>query len=656
MCRQACYADRDCSYGARCVYRASGGMAQPIESATRTSGAGDYENIACELPDGTRVPPPPTPLASWYRRSDESVHARVQCLRNSECSGNLVCIAGFCHAQCLENRDCGRAGVCVNAPPSDPSGSTVYWEGCAQDPQYNRCAGPGERSRTPSCTPPAGTGRTRIAYGLMRGPRCFVNSDCVEGLRCDPFSGACVKQCIHAIDCGRGEICSYRGRDATVVDLDANPAPAGADPYHFVCELPPPPPAPPSRAASGSATIESVGEGGQSSRMDGINLPGGDYRHYVIGSDRNCMSACLYEPRCQAWTYVSAASTCWLKLTRTMPQQNDSCCVSGYKLHDAALPAAAGQDLEGGGRDAAPAAAPPAAPPESVRETSIIGRLFSGVRDAFSRAIAGIGTAFSRVISAVRSPFAPRAVEGPRVTIPADGSGTSGPAGSAASPAGANGTGAAVPPPVGGSDGSGYPGASPEAAKTGSASDAATEPVQPSKPQPVQTGSSCGNKVCDKGEDAKSCAVDCSAPTPAPLPAQSGSVCGNKVCDKGEDAKSCPKDCPAPVVGPICGNKLCEAGEDEKSCAADCAAAVVPSGPLCGDLSCDKGEDAKSCPKDCPAPVVGPICGNKLCEAGEDAKSCPADCTAEVPPAAVCGDGVCDQGEDAKSCPKDCAA
>lgn len=78
-----------------------------------------------------------------------------------------------------------------------------------------------------------------------------------------------------------------------------------------------------------------------------------------------------------------------------------------------------------------------------------------------------------------------------------------------------------------------------------------------------------------------------------------GPTCGDGICDAGEDSSSCPADCPP--SGPTCGDSLCEAGEDSVSCPADCPS----GGPTCGDGVCDAGEDSASCSLDCtPSSIV----------------------------------------------------
>lgn len=48
-------------------------------------------------------------------------------------------------------------------------------------------------------------------------------------------------------------------------------------------------------------------------------------------------------------------------------------------------------------------------------------------------------------------------------------------------------------------------------------------------------GQSCGDGVCDPGEDAVTCAADCRV---------SQAVCGNGACEAGEDCLNCRGDCP----------------------------------------------------------------------------------------------------------------
>jgi V8-like Glu-specific endopeptidase len=84
--------------------------------------------------------------------------------------------------------------------------------------------------------------------------------------------------------------------------------------------------------------------------------------------------------------------------------------------------------------------------------------------------------------------------------------------------------------------------------------------ADPSGQYPIgcgRIGQSCGDGVCDPGEDATNCAADCRA---------SLAVCGNGVCEPGEDCLSCNGDCPE-----------CDAGEIIRRSANACAA-TTPAG------------------------------------------------------------------------------
>lgn len=98
----------------------------------------------------------------------------------------------------------------------------------------------------------------------------------------------------------------------------------------------------------------------------------------------------------------------------------------------------------------------------------------------------------------------------------------------------------------------------------------------------------CGNGQCQAacGEPA-TCSLDC--PT-----------CGNSVCESGENSSNCCQDC-----GAYCGNGVCqsECGESEWSCPTDCG-----SGGACNNNgTCDVflGECASNCPAEC---VNGELC------------------------------------------------
>ncbi len=102
-------------------------------------------------------------------------------------------------------------------------------------------------------------------------------------------------------------------------------------------------------------------------------------------------------------------------------------------------------------------------------------------------------------------------------------------------------------------------------------------------------------------------------------------VCGNGACEVGEDATSCATDCTI-----VCGDDQCDPGETFTSCSSDCQ-------PACGNGSCEGNEDFAGCPLDCLA-----TCGNGTCNGGEDRETCPRDC-------GFCGNGVCEDGAESGS-------
>ncbi len=117
-------------------------------------------------------------------------------------------------------------------------------------------------------------------------------------------------------------------------------------------------------------------------------------------------------------------------------------------------------------------------------------------------------------------------------------------------------------------------------------------------------------------------------------------TCGNWVCDPGEDCENCIVDCWG--VACNCGNDICELGETCVNCSKDCL----------GD-GCGPGENCGNCPQDCNYGNIDyPCCGDGDCrsENAETCFTCPEDCTD------CCGDGDCrsDHGEGCTTCPQDC--
>ena len=130
----------------------------------------------------------------------------------------------------------------------------------------------------------------------------------------------------------------------------------------------------------------------------------------------------------------------------------------------------------------------------------------------------------------------------------------------------------------------------------------------------ASTGDPCGaGTVCDEGQD--SC---------VPL------TCGNQVCDLGENCATCPNDCIGGQEG-SCSD--CFRGECDGSCH------PIKDGPYCIDCL----------PNYC--------CGDGVCEGLEDTDNCAVDCASPacVPVKKVCNcDGECGKFETNETCPSDC--
>ena len=104
---------------------------------------------------------------------------------------------------------------------------------------------------------------------------------------------------------------------------------------------------------------------------------------------------------------------------------------------------------------------------------------------------------------------------------------------------------------------------------------------------------SCGNGVCDEGEDCNNCSLDC-------ISGQGGGacdVCFKGVCDGICHPRKDGPDCADCAPSWCCGDGACEGEENSDNCAIDCGAP-----PVCGDGTCDEGEDQCNCADDCGAP------------------------------------------------------
>jgi hypothetical protein len=162
--------------------------------------------------------------------------------------------------------------------------------------------------------------------------------------------------------------------------------------------------------------------------------------------------------------------------------------------------------------------------------------------------------------------------------------------------------------------------------------------------QQVNAGSDAGldatvSTGSDSGLDANT-SVDAGVGTP---------TCGNDICETGEDCLTC-SDC---QCAPVCGDGICDSSEGCTGCPLDCGAC-----PICGDGVCNGTDSVATCPGDCPGGTsVGCLtnacmghCGWQIdCSAGDVyCGSCSASC----------GDGTCDltANENCTNCAQDCGA
>ncbi len=150
----------------------------------------------------------------------------------------------------------------------------------------------------------------------------------------------------------------------------------------------------------------------------------------------------------------------------------------------------------------------------------------------------------------------------------------------------------------------------------------------------------CADGVCSPGESPATCAADCCGTcgdgkcggaecteTVSSCPADCKTSCGNAICEKGENLANCPADCKPQS----CGNGTCEPEDGgAAACPADCAT-------TCGNCACEKGEDFASCPMDCG------FCGDGVCSTcatlAENSGTCAKDCKGDGC-SGGCDDGV----------------
>jgi hypothetical protein len=128
---------------------------------------------------------------------------------------------------------------------------------------------------------------------------------------------------------------------------------------------------------------------------------------------------------------------------------------------------------------------------------------------------------------------------------------------------------------------------------------------------------SCGNGVCEGGEDCDTCPLDC-------ISGQGGTcaACFKGVCNGDCHPRKEGPDCADCAPGYCCGDGFCEGDEDGYNCEVDCGPP-----PFCGDENCDPSEDPCGCPADCGEPPSSEVdCGNGMdddCDSYTDCEDLP---------------------------------
>ncbi len=157
---------------------------------------------------------------------------------------------------------------------------------------------------------------------------------------------------------------------------------------------------------------------------------------------------------------------------------------------------------------------------------------------------------------------------------------------------------------------------------------------------------SCGDDVCNGGENCGSCAADCGDCPGMP-------ECGNGVIDPGEecdDGNTVATDNCVDCRNATCGDRTCNGDENCQSCEADCGA--CPETAACGNGTREPGEecdDGNSVATDFCIECRNAACPDGTCNGDENCQSCEADCGG-CPAVAACGNGVrepeegCDDG------------
>jgi hypothetical protein len=133
----------------------------------------------------------------------------------------------------------------------------------------------------------------------------------------------------------------------------------------------------------------------------------------------------------------------------------------------------------------------------------------------------------------------------------------------------------------------------------------------------------CGDIICEEGENECSCPFDCGE-----CDYETDAACMTYACNLEEE-------CVLTQASDCCGNEVCESGESPFNCEVDCPKTVYEEmGNTCNNFVCDAYESSENCCVDCGCPETYSCVNNKCVK---------------------CGDGVCEEKVESKqSCCRDC--
>jgi predicted Ser/Thr protein kinase len=125
--------------------------------------------------------------------------------------------------------------------------------------------------------------------------------------------------------------------------------------------------------------------------------------------------------------------------------------------------------------------------------------------------------------------------------------------------------------------------------------------LSPSFPVQRPLPNLCGDGVCNPGEDARNCAIDCSLPDGQGHGSGTGSGSGSGTGSGTGSGSGDGSGWGSGTSAPQCGNGFCEIGESHATCPGDCCETTGSGAcvPVCGNGFCETGEDHASCGSDC---------------------------------------------------------